>query len=117
MVVSRTYGCAWDGAREPGGTPVPSDRLARYLPLADLVIGTASGEDFLLAPPLVDEAMRERRRRPMFFIDLAVPRGLDPGINAIDDVYPFDIDDLEGVIADNKRARARQAVKAETHIH
>src|SRR5204863_279324 len=77
---------------------------------------TASGEDFLLAPPLVDEAMRERRRRPMFFIDLAVPRGLDPGINAIDDVYLFDIDDLEGVIADNKGARAREAVKAETII-
>src|SRR5438445_1169339 len=96
--------------------PDPFYRQARYLPLADLVIGTASGEDFLLAPPLVDEAMRERRRRPMFFIDLAVPRGLDPGINAIDDVYLFDIDDLEGVIADNKGARAREAVKAETII-
>ena len=116
MVVNRTYERAMDVARELGGMPVPFDRLARYLPLADLVIGTASGEEFLLAPPLVDEAMRERRRRPMFFIDLAVPRGLDPGINAIDDVYLFDIDDLEGVIADNKGARAREAVKAETII-
>ncbi len=116
MVVNRTYERAMDVARELGGMPVPFDRLPRYLPLADLVIGTASGEDFLLTPPLVDEAMRERRRRPMFFIDLAVPRGLDPGINAIDDVYLFDIDDLEGVIADNKGARAREAVKAETII-
>src|SRR6184192_1771550 len=116
MVVNRTYERAMDVARELGGMPVPFDRLARYLPLADLVIGTASGEEFLVTPALVDEAMRERRRRPMFFIDLAVPRGLDPGINAIDDVYLFDIDDLEGVIADNKGARAREAVKAETII-
>jgi len=116
LVVNRTYERAMDVARELGGMPVPFERLPRYLPMADLVIGTASGEDFLLSPPLVEEAMRERRRRPMFFIDLAVPRGLDPAINTIDDVYLFDIDDLEGVIADNKGARAREAVKAETIV-
>jgi len=116
LVVNRTYERAMDVARELGGMPVPFERLARYLPLADLVIGTASSDEFLLTPALVDEAMRERRRRPMLFVDLAVPRGFDPGVNAIDDVYLFDIDDLEGVIADNKGARAREAVKAETII-
>ena len=116
LVVNRTYERAMDVARELGGMPVPFERLSRYLPLADLVIGTASGDEFLLTPALVDEAMRERRRRPMLFVDLAVPRGFDPGVNAIDDVYLFDIDDLEGVIADNKGARAREAVKAETII-
>src|SRR5438876_8273050 len=59
MVVNRTYERAMDVARELGGMPVPFDRLARYLPLADLVIGTASGEEFLLAPPLVDERRRQ----------------------------------------------------------
>src|SRR5947209_8884787 len=116
LVVNRTYERAMDVARELGGMPVPFERLARYLPLADLVIGTASGDEFLLTPALVDEAMRERRRRPMLFVDLAVPRGFDPGVNAIDDVYLFDIDDLEGVIADNKGAPAPEAVKAETTI-
>jgi len=116
LVVNRTYERAMDMARELGGMPVPFERLPRYLPLADLVIGTASGDEFLLTPALVDEAMRERRRRPMLFVDLAVPRGFDPGVNAVDDVYLFDIDDLEGVIADNKGARAREAVKAETII-
>src|SRR5437899_2159867 len=111
LVVNRTYERAIDVARELGGMPVPFERLARYLPLADLVIGTASGDEFLVTPVQVDEAMRERRRRPMLFVDLAVPRGFDPGVNAIDDVYLFDIDDLEGVIADNKGARAREAVK------
>ena len=116
LVVNRTYERAMDVARELGGMPVPFERLARYLPLADLVIGTASGDEFLLTPALVEEAMRERRRRPMLFVDLAVPRGFDPGVNAVDDVYLFDIDDLEGVIADNKGARAREAVRAETII-
>src|SRR5205809_475398 len=116
LVVNRTYERAMDVARELGGMPVPFERLARYLPLADLVIGTASGDEFLVTPALVDEAMRERRRRPMLFVDLAVPRGFDPGVNAIDDVYLFDIDDLESVVADNKGARAREAVKAETII-
>ena len=116
LVVNRTYERAMDVARDLGGMPVPFERLGRYLPLADLVIGTASGDEFLVTPALVDEAMRERRRRPMLFVDLAVPRGFDPGVNAIDDVYLFDIDDLEGVIADNKGARAREAVKAETII-
>ena len=116
LVVNRTYERAMDVARELGGMPVPFERLARYLPLADLVIGTASGDEFLVTPALVDEAMRERRRRPMLFVDLAVPRGFDPGVNAIDDVYLFDIDDLEGVVADNKGARAREAVKAETIV-
>ena len=116
LVVNRTYERAMDVARELGGMPVPFERLARYLPLADLVIGTASGDEFLLTPALVEEAMRERRRRPMLFVDLAVPRGFDPGVNAVDDVYLFDIDDLEGVITDNKGARAREAVRAETII-
>ena len=116
LVVNRTYERAMDVARELGGMPVPFERLARYLPLADLVIGTASADEYLLTPALVDEAMRERRRRPMLFVDLAVPRGFDPGVNAVDDVYLFDIDDLEGVIADNRGARAREAVKAETII-
>jgi glutamyl-tRNA reductase len=49
----------------------------------------------------------------MFLIDLAVPRALDPALNALDNVYVYDIDDLEGVIADNRGARAREAAKAE----
>jgi glutamyl-tRNA reductase len=60
--------------------------------------------------------MRERRWRPMFLIDLAVPRAVDPAVNALDGVYLYDIDDLEGVIADNRGARARAAVQAEAII-
>jgi glutamyl-tRNA reductase len=52
----------------------------------------------------------------MFLIDLAVPRSLDPGLNALDGVYLYDIDDLDAVVADNRGARAREAVRAETIV-
>src|SRR5438034_1357583 len=116
MVANRTFDRAIDVARALSAMPVPWDRLARYLPLADLVIAAASGEDFLLQRPAVEEAMRERRHRPMFLIDLAVPRALDPAVNQLDNVYLYDIDDLEGVVAQNRGARAREAVKAETIV-
>src|SRR5437867_8030628 len=116
MVANRTFDRAIDVARALSAMPVPWDRLARYLPLADLVIAAASGEDFLLQRPAVEEAMRERRHRPMFLIDLAVPRALDPAVNQLDNVYLYDIDDLEGVVAQNRGAREREAAKAETIV-
>ena len=116
MVANRTFERAIDVARALGGMPVPWDGLSRTLPLADLIIGAASGDDFLLGPAAMEEALRERRRRPMFVIDLAVPRAIDPGVNALDGVYLYDIDDLEGVIADNRGARAAAAAKAETIV-
>src|SRR6266481_5989487 len=103
-------------ARTLGAMPVPWDRLTRYLPLADLVIAAASGEEFLLPRAAIEEAMHERRHRAMFLIDLAVPRALDPAVNQLDNVYLYDIDDLEGVVAQNRGAREREAVKAETIV-
>jgi glutamyl-tRNA reductase len=116
MVANRTYERALEVARTLGGMPVPWDRLGRYLPLADLVIATAGGDDFLVRPAAVRDAMRERRRRPMFLIDLAVPRGIDPQVNTLDDVYLYDIDDLEAVVSDNRGARAREAARAEVLV-
>ncbi len=116
MVANRTFERAIDVARELGGMPVPFEKLGRYLPQADLVIGAASGDDFLVRRAQVEEAMRERRHRPMFLIDVSVPRCIDPGVHALDDVYVYDIDDLEGVIAENRGARATEAVRAEAIV-
>lgn len=116
MVANRTYDRAMALARELGGMPVPFDRLPRYLKLADLVIGAAGGEGFLLTMPLLEEAMHARRHQPMFLIDLAVPRTFDPHLNALDGVYLYDVDDLEEVVAGNRDARVREAVKAESIV-
>jgi glutamyl-tRNA reductase len=113
MVVNRTFERASEIAGALGGIAVPFDRLARTLPLADLVISAASGDGYLLHRAEVEEAMRERRRRSMLLIDLAVPRSFDPGINDLDGVYLYDIDDLDAVIADNREARAGEAQAAE----
>ncbi len=113
LVANRTFDRAVELARELGGDPVPLERVARYLALADLVVGAAGGAEFLLDGPMLEEVMRVRRHRPMFLIDLAVPRSIDPAVNDLDGVYLYDIDDLEGVLADNRGARAQEAVKAE----
>jgi glutamyl-tRNA reductase len=116
FVTNRTFDRAVDVARKISGMAVPWERVGRTLPLADLVIVAASGEGYLLGRDAIDDAMRERRRRPMFVIDLAVPRAVDPAVNALDGVYLYDIDDLEGVMADNRDARAVEAAKAETIV-
>jgi glutamyl-tRNA reductase len=116
MVVNRTFERASDVAGELDGIAVPFDKLGRTLPLADLVIGAAGGDRWLLTTADVHDAMRERRGRPMLLIDLAVPRSFEPAINDLDGVYLYDIDDLEGVVSDNQGARAREAAKAETIV-
>jgi glutamyl-tRNA reductase len=116
MVANRTYERAIEVARELGGMPVPLERVARYLPLADLVVSAAGGRSFLLDTALVREAMRERRQRSMFLIDLAVPRSIDPAVNALDGVYVYDVDDLQAVVHENRDARASEALRAEAII-
>jgi len=116
MVANRTFDRAIGVARELGGMPVPWERMTRYLPLADLVVAAAGGDDYLIRPTAVEDAMRERRHRPMFLIDLAVPRALDPGLSGLDNVYVYDIDDLDAVVTDNRGARAREAAKAEVIV-
>ncbi len=114
MVANRTFERAADVARELGGVAVPFERLARMFHLADLVVSAAGG-DFLVRGPQIEDAMRERRGRPILLIDLAVPRSIDPAVNEIDGVYLFDVDDLDGAIAENRGARASEALRAE-HI-
>jgi glutamyl-tRNA reductase len=117
MVANRTFDRAVEVARALGGVPVPWEHVGRYLRLADLVIAaTGIGGEYLVRAPAVEEAMRERRHRPMFLIDLAVPRALAPELNALDDVYLYDIDDLAGVVAGNRDSRAREATKAEVIV-
>jgi glutamyl-tRNA reductase len=115
MVANRTFERAADIAGELGGMAVPFDRLGRMLPHADLVVGAAGG-DVLIRSGQIEEAMRERRGRPMLLIDLAVPRSIDPAVNQLDGVYLFDIDDLDDVVAENRGSRASEALRAEAIV-
>jgi glutamyl-tRNA reductase len=92
---------------------VPMEELLRYLTLADVVIGSSGGNELLLTEDRVQEVLRARGYRPTFLIDLGVPRNFDPRINHLRNVYLYDIDDLGGVIGENRDERQREARRAE----
>jgi len=116
IVTNRTFDRAVDLARDLGGTPVPFEELNRYLQIADVVIGSTAADEYILTPQMVRDTLRQRKFRPMFFIDLSVPRNLDPAINDLDNVYLYDIDDLGGIARGNLVERTREASKAEAII-
>jgi glutamyl-tRNA reductase len=116
IIANRTYERAVELAREFEGTPVPYDRLGESLKLADVVIGSVATSDYVVGPDLVHEVLRARKQRPMFFIDMAVPRNFDPALNALDNVYLYDIDDLAVAVAGNVDEREREAVRAEAIV-
>lgn len=116
LVTNRTFQRAVELARRCGGSVVPFEQIPKHLWLADVVIGSAGGGEYLLGPAVVEEALRERKRRPMFFIDLGVPRNFDPRLNELDNVFVYDIDDLGQVVAVHKEERQREAVKAEAIV-
>jgi glutamyl-tRNA reductase len=113
MFANRTFDRGVELARELHGTPVPFEELGRYLPMADVVIGSTAATEFLLTEAQVQEALRLRGYRPTFLIDLGVPRNFDPRINDLRNVYLYDIDDLESVIGENREERGREAARAE----
>lgn len=113
IVTNRTFDRAVELAREFRGTPVPFTDFHRYLPMADVVIGSTGADHYVLTPSLVADALRERKYRPMFLIDMSVPRTFDSRINDLENVYLYDIDDLGGVAEVNRDERGREAEKAE----
>jgi glutamyl-tRNA reductase len=72
--------------------------------------------NFILGHKKVEEVIRQRKNKPMFFIDIAVPRDIDPKVNDIDNVYLYDVDDLQGVVQSNLKERQKEAKKAEAII-
>jgi glutamyl-tRNA reductase len=115
MVTNRTFESAVELARRFRGTPIPFERMATYLPLADLVVGSSAGGELIDAME-VRRLMRERKNQPVFFIDLAVPRNFDPQINEIDNAYLYDIDDLSRLADENLGERRREAVRGEAIV-
>ena len=108
LVANRTLAHAEALAKPRGGTPLALEALGEALPGADIVISSAGGEGFLVTPEMVREALRKRRQRPLFFIDIAVPRNVHPEVGILDNVYAYDIDDLEKVVEGNLKGRAEE---------
>jgi glutamyl-tRNA reductase len=116
VVANRTFQRAVNLARSYNGRAVSLDELLDQLRQVDIIISSTGAPDLILQKEDVRPVMRERRNRPLFFIDIAVPRDLDPAINDLDNVFLYDIDDLHNVVAMNKSERDKEAVKAQRII-
>ncbi len=116
LVTSRTFDHAVALARALGGTAVPFENHRPCLKIADIVIGSLSAARPVLEPDDFEAVLRERRYRPMFLIDMGVPRNFDERLNALENVYLYDIDDLGAVVTESVGERAREADKAETIV-
>ena len=112
LVANRTYSQAQALARSFGGEALSFDRLHDGLDVADITISSTSAQHLILHHADAVAMMRRRKNRPVFFIDLAVPRDLDPAINRIDNVYLYDLDDLRQVAdagIEQRRLAAKEA--------
>lgn len=115
-VVNRTYKRAVELANKFGGQPYSFDRLSDCLAEADIVISSTGATGFVVTQDKVAEVMRRRKNRPLFFIDIAVPRDVEPSVGELYNVFLYDIDDLEQVVESNKKEREKEARKAESII-
>lgn len=91
------------------GASVPFDALADYLPEADIVVSSTAASAPLLGAEAFRAALRERKRKPLCVLDLAVPRDIDPAVDKLADVYLYDVDDLKRIIDNNQQARRAAA--------
>jgi glutamyl-tRNA reductase len=112
-VVNRTWARAQEMARALSGTAVPFDELDTALGSVDIVVTSTGAPEPVIRRDLVQRVMQGRRGRPLFFIDIAVPRDVEEAVETLADVYCYDIDDLKQVVDANLRERAREAQRAE----
>ncbi len=100
-------------AAEFQGIPVAFDRFPEVLPEVDIVIASTGAPGYIMNAEMVAAALRRRRNRLLFLIDIAVPRDIDPAAGEIDNVYLYNIDHLQDVVDANREGRRAEAMKAE----
>ncbi len=112
-VVSRTMASAEKLARQVGGLPSSLTDLPMLLQRADIVISSTAAPGYVVEKKMMGKVMRARRYRPILFVDIAVPRDIDPAIGDLDNAFVYDVDDLEQVLELNRDSRVREAEAAE----
>jgi glutamyl-tRNA reductase len=113
IIANRTLERGVKLAQRFGGAAVTLAELEEQLLTADILISSTGSDTYLLTHGQIKAVMRRRKQRPLFLIDIAVPRDLDPAINDLDNVYLYNIDDLKEVVELNVERRKEEAVKAE----
>ncbi len=113
FVANRTYARAEELATELDGEAIRFDELLDHIVKADIVISSTGSPVHIIKKEHGKKFLQARRNRPMFFIDIAVPRDIDPELNKLDNLFVYDIDDLQQVVEANKKQREHEAVAAE----
>jgi glutamyl-tRNA reductase len=113
LIANRTQERAVHLARKFNGHVIRFDDLHARADEADILITSTGSTEFIFRTPHAQQFLHRRRNRPMFFIDIAVPRDVDPEINRLDGIFLYDIDDLQSVTASNLSNRTREAQHAE----
>lgn len=111
IVVNRTYERAQGLADKFNGEACTFNDLSSALTQADIVISSTGADGYVVTKQDIQAISRKRNHRPLFMIDIAVPRDLDPAINELDNVFLYDIDDLEEIVEANRQERAKEAEK------
>jgi glutamyl-tRNA reductase len=116
IVANRSFERACDLSKEFNGRPVKLDDFLREMAHSDIVICSTGAPNYILMKDQMQKVMKERKQRPVFLIDISVPRNIDPKINDLDNVYLYNIDDLQGIVDTNMFERKKEAEKAEKII-
>jgi glutamyl-tRNA reductase len=116
IIANRTYARAQQMAEAFHGRPVDFDRLEEALRDADIVISSTGAPGYVITAPMVTAALRRRKNRLLFLIDIAVPRDIEPAAGNIENVFLYNIDNLQDIVDENVRGRMQEAQKAEAII-
>jgi len=116
MVANRTFERAEALASSLNGHAVPFERMEESLVLADVVVCTTASPMPVITREKVAAVLKPRKHRPLFVVDLAVPRDVEPDVQTLDGVYAFDVDDIQRVINQNQAARSAAAARAEVLV-
>lgn len=112
-VANRTLDRAMELARRWQGQAISLEEIPTALMESDIVISSTGSPEPIIVYPQVKSIMKQRKQRPLFFIDIAVPRDVEPKINTLDNVYLYDVDDLQGIVDQNIAGRKQEALQAE----
>ena len=112
VIANRSIERARRLAQEYKGFAIELGEIPDHLAAADILICSTAAPDAIVTRPMVEAALKARRRKPMFIVDLAVPRDVEATVSELEDVYLYTVDDLQGVVDDNLKAREEAAAHA-----
>lgn len=116
IIANRTFERAHKLAESVGGYAIQLDEIDKHLHEADIVIGSTGSPTTILKQPSVELALKKRKNSPIFMVDIAVPRDIEPSIGELNNVYLYTVDDLQEIIETSKQSRQSAALEAEEII-